>query len=749
MIAEAVLDIPGLATLAVLACFAPGVLAQGSGAEGVPPSLATAARETVPDAQYAFGGVEGVADVWAAGNPAQGYRVDLSPDGLGVSGAGEDGAPWNLSLHLIAWGRGDSVRMVAEGTITADGRRVEIRRGSLAEWYVNDARGVEQGFTLASPPGPGGRGDAPLRLTLRAEDGWTPEVLAGERDVRLSPIGRGPTLHYAGLRAWDAEGRELDARFEVRGEWISILVDDRAAVYPVTVDPWVWSQEAKLTPPDWGYDDEFGTAVWLDGDTAVIGVMNDDDLGTQAGAAWVFVRSGTSWSTQAKLTAADGAPYDIFGVNVGVDGDTAVIGSVGDDDLGTMSGSAYVFVRAGTSWSPQVKLTAANGAARDNFGGHVAIDGDTAVVGAGRNAHLGVYSGSAYVFVRAGTSWSQQAMLRSADAADGDNFGASVATDGDTAVVGAPLADLVDPDVGAAYVFVRSGTGWSQQAKLTALDGDAHDFFGHPVAIDGDTAIVGAQYDDDHGPESGSAYVFVRSGTSWTQQAKLSPADGEQGDRFGYPVSIDGDTSLVGARADDDQGYDSGSAYVFARSGTAWSLQTKITAADGADYDMFASALCLDGDTSVIGSPQDNAHAVDSGSVYVCRFEGAVAHATFRNAGANPASHAAVTLPVLGTTYSATVDLGGTTGHALAWLVGFSAPLTFPLGSGPVVLVDFTDSAGELLMQTLVAGPVAAFDVPVPPDPVLAGFEAATQAVHFGGGQPFDLSNAQDLFLGS
>ena len=189
--------------------------------------------------------------------------------------------------------------------------------------------------------------------------------------------------------------------------------------------------------------------------------------------------------------------------------------------------------------------------------------GDTAVVGAEGDDDNGAYSGSAYVFVRSGSVWTEEAKLTASDGAAVDYFGVSVSVSGDTAVVGAWSGDGIVADSGSAYVFVRSGTTWSEQAELTASDGAADDWFGFAVSVSGDTAVVGADYDDDNGMNSGSAYVFVRSGTTWTEQAKLTASDGAATDVFGRSVSVSGDAAVLGARLDDDNGTDSGSAYVF------------------------------------------------------------------------------------------------------------------------------------------------------------------------------------------
>jgi hypothetical protein len=220
-----------------------------------------------------------------------------------------------------------------------------------------------------------------------------------------------------------------------------------------------------------------------------------------------------------------------------------------------------VFVRSGNIWTEQVKLTATDAAAGDFFGWSVSFEGDTALIGAMGDDNL---TGSAYVFVRSGNTWTEQVKLTASNGATGDNFGVSVSLDGDTALVGATNHPIFPLNIiGSAYVFVRSGNTWTEQAKLTAGDGAAGDFFGWSVSLEGDTALVGAFSDDDSGDDSGSVYMFLRSGTTWTEQAKLTASDGAAGDQFGYWVSFDGDTALVGSSGNDDNGEYSGSAYLY------------------------------------------------------------------------------------------------------------------------------------------------------------------------------------------
>ena len=371
--------------------------------------------------------------------------------------------------------------------------------------------------------------------------------------------------------------------------------------------------EFKITAGDASDAAQFGAIVDISGDYAVVGAPYHDENSVQnSGAAYIFKRTGsTTWGQRAKLTGG-GTASDHFGQSVAIDGDYVVVsaGEFGNN----ARGSVYIFKRTGNIWTQQRKLTASDAADHQQFGSSVAISGDYIIVGANSDDNAGNGAGSAYVFTRNGTSWTQQAKFIADDAASEDNFGYRVSISGDYAIVGALGNDDAGTYSGSAYIFKRNDTSWSQQAKITASDGAELDYFGSSVSISGAYAIVGAYGDDDDGNSSGSAYIFSRTGTAWTEQFKLTASDAESdaelGDLFGVSVSIDGNTAIVGAIADVNF---SGSSYIFKRDGTNWTEQAKLVASDAAEGDRFGRDVSISGDYVIVGAE----YAGDAGSAYL------------------------------------------------------------------------------------------------------------------------------------
>lgn len=376
----------------------------------------------------------------------------------------------------------------------------------------------------------------------------------------------------------------------------------------------------KLTASEGADDDFFGRSVAIDGDNAIVGAFETDLAGANEGSAHVYRREGDTWVEIAALTADDAADDDNFGWSVAIDGDFAIVGAYADDLNGSDEGSAYVFQRSGDSWTQVDKLTANDAADDDLFGWSVAIDGDHAIIGARRDDLNGTDEGSAYVFQRSGGAWVQTDKLTAGDAADNDQFGFSVAIDGEYAIIAAFEDDLSGTDEGSAYLYRRSGDVWVQSDKVTAGDAADFDNFGSSVAIDGEYAIVGAPRDDLGTTDEGSAYVFRRIGDEWVQIDKLAAGDAAEGDRFGFSVATDGTYAIVGARFDDLIGTNEGSAYVFRRSVDVWLQIDKLTAgAADPGADNFGVSVATDGVHAIVGAFLDDLTGTNEGSAYVFR----------------------------------------------------------------------------------------------------------------------------------
>ena len=391
------------------------------------------------------------------------------------------------------------------------------------------------------------------------------------------------------------------------------------------------SQQAQLQASDAAATDYFGYSVSSssDGNRIIVGAYLEDVGGSASGAAYIFTRSGTTWSEEQKIYATDRAGSDYFGwsVDISADGTYAIVGARLEDAGGTDAGAAYIFSRSGTTWTQEAKIIASNAGASDYFGYAVSIDsdGNTAIVGAPNEDTGGGDAGSAYIFTRSGTTWTQEAKIVASDDQASDKFGedVSISNDGNTAVVGAPNEDTTASNAGSVYIFTRSGSTWSQEAKIQASDAQGSDFFGKYVRVsgDGDNIISGAYLEDEAADGAGAAYIFTRSGTTWSQEAKLTASDGASFDYFGVSVGIssDGDTAIVGAAYEDTVPNDSGAAYVFTRSGTTWTEQDQLLASDAEASDKFGVAVAMSGDgsTAIVGANEEDTTASNAGSVYV------------------------------------------------------------------------------------------------------------------------------------
>ncbi len=285
---------------------------------------------------------------------------------------------------------------------------------------------------------------------------------------------------------------------------------DSGSAYVFTRTKNKWQQQAKLFANDASKGDSFGWSLGISEDLAVIGAPYDDDKGKDSGSIYIFTRIKDQWVQHQKLTAEDGTDGDVFGISVAISGDTILVGADLNEEKGQNAGAAYVFTRSGNQWSQQAKLVANDGEKGDIFGVRVALDGDTALISARRDddQEMGVDAGSAYIFTRTANTWTQTQKLTAPDGAADDRFGRSVALSGDTALIGAMHQDSQMENSGSAYIFRRIKNTWQYETQLTASDGSQGDLFGWNVSLFGDTAVIAASRDNDKGENSGSVYIF-------------------------------------------------------------------------------------------------------------------------------------------------------------------------------------------------------------------------------------------------
>ena len=499
---------------------------------------------------------------------------------------------------------------VGPGQIDLEGPKISNNRPSLGltEWYVNRKEGLEHGFTISNRPL---ITEDNLILKLSISGDLRVEASQNGQSIKLvQPEDRVTILHYSGLKVWDSKGNKLAARMLVneRGDELSYVVEDQEAVYPITIDPtFTLNQEAYLKASNTELEDRFGSAVAISGNTLVVGADDEDSASS------------------------------------GVNGDET------DNSL-VNSGAAFVYVRNGNVWEQQAYLKASNPDANDGFGGAVAISGDSIVIGAvgessdadGVNGvqedDTAASAGAAYVFIREGENWRQQAYLKASNSDPGDEFSASVAISGNTIVVGAlgeessalgvngDELDNTEFQAGAVYIFHRVGDNWGQQAYLKASNTDPFDAFGTSVAISQNTVVVGANressssmgVDGDQNNNdflsSGAAYVYSRLDGEWRQEAYLKASNVSSSAEFGTSVDISDNTIVVGAPSESNsaQGVngnqflglapESGAAYIFTKEGIEWTQQAYLKASNADLADEFARQVSISGDSVLIGA---------------------------------------------------------------------------------------------------------------------------------------------------
>jgi FG-GAP repeat/Bacterial Ig-like domain len=367
--------------------------------------------------------------------------------------------------------------------------------------------------------------------------------------------------------------------------------------------PLLQSESTRILASDPSVVAEFGTSVAVYGDTLVLGApFALDAQNEQNGAVYIYVRVGSAWSFQNKLTQPDPSINPRFGGSVAIDGNTLVIGAPNDIASSTNRGSVYIFLRNGSNWTMQQKLIPSDGRGGFEFGSAVAVDGNVIAVGAFRGEVNGVERGSAYVFTNTNSTWVETTRLTDTT---GGEFGSSISVSGNTIVVGSRYGGVNFSGTGFAYVYVRDANAWPLQTRLIAADTAYGDRFGSDVEIDGDTLLIGA---DDNAAAGGvvrvgAAYLFTRTNGTWTEKQKFAVSSPKYG-QFGASVGISGDKLIIGDSRVEVSGQSSqGAAYVFVKNGPTWSLQNRLTASDGQVADFLGTDVAIEGNNFFVGAP--------------------------------------------------------------------------------------------------------------------------------------------------
>lgn len=561
---------------------------------------------------------------YTAQNPNNRYSAFFEPDQMRIAMQRPNKADREeTGMKLKALGYGEQLLSVVAGAITTDGNRIQIRRevwsresgvasqitrypdsglqtpdSRFVEWYINKPAGLEQGFTLNAPPEAKGAGEQ-LRIEMEVTGDLRAELMPDAKSVALKRRDDSIALRYEGLVAFDAAGRDLPARMKAKGNRVWLEVDDEGAIYPLTIDP-MFVQVQKLTPNFSDADDNndrVGRSVAIEGNLAVVGAPGDGPL--DQGLAYAFLLDNGVWTNNGVLSS--GISED-FGFSVSISGNTVVVGdpdatfSGGDPN----KGGAFVFVGPGPVWGLQQSIEI-NNSTGDRFGESVAVDGDRLVVGAPGFNFLGIDdTGQAFVFTRSGSTWALTQVLGFSVSAN-NAIGQSVDISGDTLVISS--AGNFDSSLpGSALVFIFSGGSWGLEQQLVPSDSAAGDHFASGVALDGNTIAATAD---------GGGYVFTRSGTTWSEQQKLTLSGS---DLDGLRVALDQDTVVIGAPFTDGI---KGKAFVFTRSGTTWTQSQTLTADDGTSFDFFGLSVAIDGNKIIIGAPEAGPGTAGPGAAYI------------------------------------------------------------------------------------------------------------------------------------
>lgn len=381
---------------------------------------------------------------------------------------------------------------------------------------------------------------------------------------------------------------------------------------------WAQIDEIPLLPNNGASNDVFGTAIDISGDFIAVGApLKNNGNQSNTGEVYIYQKNGTDWNLMTSVTASDREADDRFGSSVSIDGNNLVVSAPFDDDIANSSGAIYIFNYDGTNWNEVVKITDPALQANDEFGHDVSIKGDWIAVGVPKDDDLNPNSGAVWLYEFDGTNWGYHSTLTSTFTEFGEElFGYSVSLSGTRIAIGSPLDDDAATDAGNAFIYDYDGTNWNFTEKITPSDGGNSFSYGFDLELDTDQLIVGAYGGNPALLSAGGAYIYQFDGTNWNEQQIIFPSDATQDDWFGYKVGIDGQTAIMSAINDDDNGTSSGSVYIFRYDQTEWIREFKVTNNDGNNGDEYGNAIAIDGLDFTVGAYKRDISGSNSGKAY-------------------------------------------------------------------------------------------------------------------------------------
>jgi len=551
-------------------------------------ALEAALEETDPGVIWQVGTpLEAVPGAWTAVNRRAGLRAFFTESGVHVVPRGEAGPVW--SLALAGFGRGDASARPLRSAPSIQGPYVEYERGALREWFLNEERGLEHGFTLLERP-PEGAQRAPVAIELVLGGDFEAEPAPDGRSARFSAACGEVALTYGSLAAWDAEGRQLEARIELDGARMRLLVDDHGASYPITVDPLIAVQIAELVGTGVGVNRRLGWDVALDGDRAAVLAFPR--------LVYVFERVNGVWSQDAVFAFEPPSKLHSNPASIALAGDVLIVGDLSDE--GKWTGEAHAWIKLGGTWQfSQTFVPHFGWWSYETMGTDVAMHGNVALITNPDHTHWGGwYRGCVYVYSHnlPSSGWQESFHLL----AQTGYMGRSVDMDGDTVVATADanVAVFRDPTSSGTVEALLVPPGYGPYTAESSC------------ALRGDTLFVGQPLDDDLGTDAGAVSAYVRTGTTWTLQQKLYAGNAAAGDKFGASLAFIGEAIAVGTPKREK-------VFLFARN-NGWRQAAVLGPSPLGNGGGFGTSLSASGSTLVVGAPARTVNGVASaGSVFV------------------------------------------------------------------------------------------------------------------------------------